>query len=266
MNEPHILSVFRTAKNPVNLKFVAQDSKGIVADQRQGVALQGHVRRLRESNETRPCTGACEDRRLYSMRRRMTSGASSIRRRNTGVNVNPMSWFSPRRRLATAGYVAGGAAAGGAAAAASVRRRGTSTNPYATSNPYGASNPYGVSSMRRRRTMGYSPGYGGSYSNPYSSSIGSYGYPSSTYAAQSFGGHIPMSVPYGYTGANAYSGSSGTEIALAAGAGLLAGYAGSHLLHHHHHWYGYSQSDMYNMRCTSGPERFRGHLNHLKAC
>lgn len=36
---------------------------------------------------------------------------------------------------------------------------------------------------------------------------------------------MPTATPYGYTGANAYSSSSGLPIALAAGAGLLVGSA-----------------------------------------
>ena len=268
--EPHILTIFRTAKSPVNLNFVARDSKGIIADQGQGLALQGHYRRLNEevasspSSKTNATSMDCEDcesgRKLWSMRRRISSGSSSMRRRSGSVNMNPMSWFSPRRRRAAAvgpvgGYGAttavAGAAAGTAAqlAAGSSRRRGTYMAP---GSPYTTAG----SSLHRRRhypQAGYA-GYGGSYHNPYTSYLGPYGYPSSTYASQMFGGRMPMATSYGYSGANAYSSGSGFPIALAAGAGLLASYAGSH--HHHwyhdHHWYGYSQDDMYNMQCTSG--------------
>eukprot|EP00913_Durusdinium_trenchii_P035142 g32876.t1 len=49
--EPHILTIFRTAKNPVQLNFIARDARGIIADQRQGVSLQGHARRARRLAE-----------------------------------------------------------------------------------------------------------------------------------------------------------------------------------------------------------------------
>lgn len=211
------------------------------------MTLQGHARRLESegtlsnltgaaSNGTvdrqGPCpSGDCErsaERILFSMRRR-TSG--SMRRRTGGispVNINPMSWFSPRRRRALSPTAAAGVAYGGAAVA-SARRRGTGPTAPVTN------------SFHRRRSQG---GYGG-YSNPYSSYSAPYGYPSSSWAYQSFGGHMPMATPYGYTGASAYSSSSGLPIALAAGAGLLGGYAAGH-------WHGYSQADMYNMQCASG--------------
>lgn len=268
--EPHILSVFRTAEHPVQLSFVAKDANNIVADQRSGVTLQGHARRLQTKeqlqlsnlteNKTflRPCAGKeCPEvvRRLYSMRRR---ASTSMRRRGSikPININPMSWFTPRRRRAYSATGAAAAAYGGAAAGAA-RRRGT-TPTGDTGAGAGAVGGGSYSSVRRRiSSMGTSsfhrrrstPGFGGSYSNPYSSYSAPYGYPSSGWAYQSFGGHMPTSTPYGYTGASAYSSSSGVEIALAAGAGLLAGYA---LGHHHHHWNGYSQADMFGMQCISG--------------
>ena len=306
--EPHILTVFRTAKNPVELSFLAKDSNDIVADQRTPVTLQGHARRL-QINQTSQlqlapgngtqkapanaangtfwshCTGKdCPEgrlRRLYSMRRRMSS---SIRRRNGGIkpiNINPMSWFSPRRRRALPG-AAGGAAVATGAGLVGARRRGTApvapapgtvtpANPYDTTGT-GAS----YSSVRRRiSTMGttnsfhrrrsYQGGYGGSYSNPYSSYSAPYGYPSSNWAYQSFGGHMPTATPCGYTEANAYSSSSGLPIALAAGAGLLVGSAmGHHSGHYGHYWHGYSQGDMYKMQCASGPVMSK--LNNISTC
>ena len=235
------------------------------------MTLQGHARRLQTKeqlqlsnlteNKTflRPCAGKeCPEvvRRLYSMRRR---ASTSMRRRGSikPININPMSWFTPRRRRAYSATGAAAAAYGGAAAGAA-RRRGTAPTGD-TGAGAGAVGGGSYSSVRRRiSSMGTSsfhrrrstPGFGGSYSNPYSSYSAPYGYPSSGWAYQSFGGHMPTSTPYGYTGANAYSSSSGVEIALAAGAGLLAGYA---LGHPHHHWNGYSQADMFGMQCISGP-------------
>ena len=270
--EPHILTVFRTAKNAVELSFVARDSNGIVADQRSPVTLQWHARRLTERSQSLPLSnftganGTQESvRRLYGMRRRMSS---SMRRRGGGgikpVNFNPMGWFSPRRRraLTTAAGAAGATALGGMAAGSSARRRGTApTNPYPTSTGGSYSSirrrmaPMGTMGMHRRRSYQTQTGYGGSYSNPYSSYGAPYGYPSSSWAYQSFGGHMPTATSYGYTGANAYSGSSGLPIALAAGAGLLAGYAMGHHSHYNHYWHGYSQTDMYKMQCASGPAK-----------
>ena len=193
----------------------------MVADQKQGLTLQGHMRRL--------------SRKLYSMRRR--TGFTASRRRGSPLvpmSINPMSWFSARRR--TSALPAEARRRMVAPTGLAARRRGSYMGSAG-----------GMSSMSRRRS--YTSGSTG-YSNPYSSYMGAYGYPSPSYASQSFGGHMPITTSYGYSGANAYSGNM--PIALAAGAGLLAGYSGSHLLHHHSHWGGYSRDDMYKMPCTSG--------------
>lgn len=104
---------------------------------------------------------------------------------------------------------------------------------------------------QRRRTAGYDNKH---YSNPSNPAAGSYGYASQSAAASNFGGRLPTSTPYGYTGANAYSGrtgmGSGMQIALAGGGGLLAGMALSNLMHHS--WTGYSQQQMLSMPCSSG--------------
>lgn len=72
-----------------------------------------------------------------------------------------------------------------------------------------------------------------------------------------------MTTSYGYTGANAYKSNSGMKIAMAAGGGLLAGYAVSSMMHNMHNPYGYGYTDMSNpfgysraemlsMQCTAG--------------
>lgn len=116
----------------------------------------------------------------------------------------------------------------------------------------------------RRRSSFFSPrrrrGGGGSfvpnnhYSNPLSPSIGHYGYTNPNYAYHNYGGHTPMSTSYGYTGANAYSSGSGMKIALAGGAGLLAGLATSQLLHHSggSSFGGYTHAQMMQQDCTYG--------------
>lgn len=106
----------------------------------------------------------------------------------------------------------------------------------------------GSASGSRRRTFGYDNKV---HNNPSNPGAGNYGYQTPGAAASNFGGRIPTGTPYGYTGANAYSGSSGSgaKIAMAAGGGLLAGYLGSQLLHS---WTGYSRAEMLNMPCTSG--------------
>lgn len=81
--------------------------------------------------------------------------------------------------------------------------------------------------------------------------MGKYGYANQNYAYQNYGGHMPMTTPYGYSGANAYQGGSGSgmKIALAGGAGLLAGIAANKLMHH---WGGYSREQIMNAPCSTG--------------
>ena len=159
-----------------------------------------------------------ETRRLSS-RRRFGGGSSyssySSPRRRT-PSPSPAPYSSPRRRTGTPSTASSGSA--------------------------------GVSGSRRR-TYGYDNKV---YNNPSNPGAGNYGYTTSGAAASNFGGRIPSSTPYGYTGANAYSGSSGSagKIAMAAGGGLLAGYLGSQLLHNS--WTGYNREQMLNMPCTSG--------------
>eukprot|EP00439_Symbiodinium_sp_Y106_P015938 s2427_g2.t1 len=253
--EPHIFTIFRTAKSSVSLSFIARDATGkVVTDQSNGIALHaGTYRRLSGLTGSEDTNASA--RELWGMRRRMSSGS----RRRTGsgggggINLNPTTWFSPRRRISTPTYpaastgigsprrriaavpaaAAGAGAAGAAGAYGSPRRRGTMA-PAPGGAGYGfsdrrrssvsAASGYGYSSVRRRRTY-IAGGSSSGYSNPYSSSyMGSYGYPSAGYAMSAFGGHTPLSTSYGYSGMNAYQGSSGYTIAMAGGAGLLAGY------------------------------------------
>ena len=81
--------------------------------------------------------------------------------------------------------------------------------------------------------------------------MGHYGYANQNYAYQNYGGQMPMTTPYGYSGANAYQGNSGNgmKIAIAGGAGLLAGIAANKLMHH---WGGYSQEQLMNAPCSRG--------------
>jgi len=81
--------------------------------------------------------------------------------------------------------------------------------------------------------------------------MGKYGYANQNYAYHNYGGHMPMTTPYGYSGANAYQGGSGSgmKIALAGGAGLLAGIAANKLMHH---WGGYSREQLMNAPCSTG--------------
>lgn len=158
--------------------------------------------------------------RRLSSRRCFSSGGSSYSspRRRT-PSPAPTSYSSPRRRAPG----------------------GTSPSPPSAVGAGGS----------RRRTFGTTG------SNPANPTAGNYGYQSSTAAASNFGGKIPTGTPYGYTGANAYSGSSGSgaKIAMAAGAGLLAGYVGSQLLSPS--WTGYSREQMLNFQCR-GPSSWTG--------
>ena len=143
---------------------------------------------------------------------------------------------------------------GGGSTYSSPRRRTPSPQPTSYSSPRrrtpsSPSPSPPVTTGSRRRTFGYD---NKAHNNPSNPAAGNYGYQTPTAAASNFGGKIPTGTPYGYTGANAYSGSSGSgaKIAMAAGAGLLAGYVGSQLLSPS--WTGYNREQMLNMPCRSG--------------
>ena len=94
--EPHIFTIFRTAKSSVSLSFIAKDATGkMVADQSNGITLHaGTYRRLAGLGSEDTNVSA---RELWGIRRRMSSGS----RRRTGggggggINLNPTTWFSP---------------------------------------------------------------------------------------------------------------------------------------------------------------------------
>jgi len=210
LSRPHIFTIFRTTNASVTLDFTATDSAGKEVAS-QSVILQQTSRRLSE---------------LQSNPRRLSS------RRRFGGGSSYSSYSSPRRRApappAPTSY-------------SSPRRRSTGPSPPSTGQVGQAGS--------RRRTFGYD---NKAYNNPSNPAAGNYGYQTSSAAASNFGGKIPTGTPYGYTGANAYSGSSGSgaKIAMAAGAGLLAGYVGSQLLTPS--WTGYSREQMMNFPCRSG--------------
>ncbi|OLQ01473.1 hypothetical protein AK812_SmicGene15770 [Symbiodinium microadriaticum] len=240
-HSPHILTVFRTTNASVTLAFEITDATGkVITDQSAGVSLQQVARRLGEVTEdvenlweeATVVQSALEEeappRQLSGRRRSYSGGYSSPRRRAVSSPrrraSSPSPPPSPPPPPASAGPVSG----------ASARRRG-----------------YTEPMSQRRRTAGYDNKH---YSNPSNPAAGSYGYASQSAAASNFGGRLPTSTPYGYTGANAYSGrtgmGSGMQIALAGGGGLLAGMALSNLMHHS--WTGYSQQQMLSMPCSSG--------------
>ncbi|CAE7205571.1 GND [Symbiodinium sp. CCMP2592] len=223
-------------ENPVTLSFVARDATGrTVVDQSAPITLQAVTarpgRRLEEEDEEEEETKEVAMRGLDSRRR---SSFSSPRRRIS----------SPRRRTMTDSR---------RRAVLDSRRRAADTSPRRR-----------VMADTRRRSSFFSPrrrrGGSGSfvpnnhYSNPLSPSIGHYGYTNPNYAYHNYGGHMPMSTSYGYTGANAYSSGSGMKIALAGGAGILAGLATSHLLHHYggSNSGGYTHAQMMQQDCTYG--------------
>ncbi len=198
----------------MTLDFTATDSAGKEVAS-QSVILQQTSRRLSELQSENSL------RRLSSRRRAGGFGggsgySGSPRRRAPAPPSPPSTYSSPRRRT------------------------GPSPSPPSTGVGQAGS---------RRRTFGYD---NKAHNNPSNPAAGNYGYQTSSAAASNFGGKIPTGTPYGYTGANAYSGSSGSgaKIAMAAGAGLLAGYVGSQLLTPS--WTGYSREQMMNFDCKSG--------------
>ncbi|OLQ01474.1 6-phosphogluconate dehydrogenase, decarboxylating [Symbiodinium microadriaticum] len=233
-SDPTIFTIFRTTMNPVTLSFIARDATGrTVVDQSAPITLQAVTarpgRRLEEDEE--------EETKEVAMR-----GLDSRRRSSFSSSRRRMS--SPRRRSTSDSR---------RRAVLDSRRRTADTSPRRR-----------VMADTRRRSSFFSPrrrrGGGGSfvpnnhYSNPLSPSIGHYGYTNPNYAYHNYGGHTPMSTSYGYTGANAYSSGSGMKIALAGGAGLLAGLATSQLLHHSggSSFGGYTHAQMMQQDCTYG--------------
>mmetsp|Transcript_43797 Transcript_43797/g.81763 ORF Transcript_43797/g.81763 Transcript_43797/m.81763 type:complete len:631 (+) Transcript_43797:60-1952(+) len=229
---PHIFTVFRTTNQSVTLAFEVTDATGkVITDQKAGVSLAKTARRLGEASEANDLldVSSAPPRQLSARRRGYSGGGSSYsspRRRSGGS-----SYTAPRRRAAPAPAPVPAPQAS-STVGASARRRGY-TEPVS----------------QRRRTAGYDNRI---YSNPSNPAAGSYGYANQATAASNFGGRLPSSTPYGYTGANAYSGrtGSGTQIALAAGGGLLAGMLVGNLMSTS--WTGYTKQEMLNMPCTSG--------------
>ena len=157
--EPHIFTIFRTAKSSVSLSFIARDATGkVVTDQSNGIALHaGTYRRLSGLTGSEDTNASA--RELWGMRRRMSSGS----RRRTGsgggggINLNPTTWFSPRRRISTPTYPAASTGIG------SPRRRIAAVPAAAAgAGAAGAAGAYG--SPRRRGTMAPAPG-GAGYKN-----------------------------------------------------------------------------------------------------
>ncbi|CAJ1400649.1 unnamed protein product [Effrenium voratum] len=256
-NLPHIFTVFRTTNGAVSLGFVARDAAGrMVTDQSGGLNLQPQgYRRLQGSDASAEAGEVGVRKLLFSPRRRY----SSPRRRYTDSRRRAPTTSSPRRRMTDERrrYMS------------SPRRRYMDSAPrrrYMDSAPrrryYDPSPRRRAATMETPRRRAYSSGRRrrssfSTYTNPYSPSIGQYGY-SPAYATHNYGGHMPMTTPYGYSGANAYQGSSGSamKIALAGGAGLLAGYAASHFMNgggsNQYQWGGYDQQQLLNAPCTSG--------------
>ena len=174
-----------------------------------------------------------------------------------------MSWFTPRRRraaAAAAGYGTAGAVAGATAGAAGAsRRRGSyspAPSPYASvTSPYGTSFKFSSTpfithrqDMEVRTTIRTLPTWVLMAIPALAMHL------RCLEATCRWPLHMAIQEPVPTQAVAVF------PIALAAGAGLLAGYGGSHLLHHHHHWYGYSQDDMYNKQCTSGRDNFLSHF------
>ena len=243
------------ANGEMTISFMARDASGrTIADQSAGISLQpvnpgmNYGRRL-SANDSSSIASAGDmkeqgflskserrpERRLSSRRR--SSFSSSRRRSYTDSRRRTMS--SPRRRVASPRRRAVLDTRRRTSAVTSPRRRATSVS---------YSRRRSISSSDRRRRSSFTSNY---YSNPSHPNMGKYGYANQNYAYQNYGGHMPMTTPYGYSGANAYQGGSGSgmKIALAGGAGLLAGIAANKLMHH---WGGYSREQIMNAPCSTG--------------
>ena len=255
--EPHVFTVFRTSNGGMTISFMARDASGrTIADQSAGISLQpvnpgmNYGRRL-GANDSLSIASAVDmkeqgflskseqrpERRLSSRRR---SSFSSSRRRSYTDSRRRSTMSSPRRRVLVSPR---------RRAVLDTRRRTSAvTSPRRRAMSVSSSRRRSISNSDRRRRSSFTSNY---YSNPSHPNMGKYGYANQNYAYQNYGGHMPMTTPYGYSGANAYQGGSGNgmKIALAGGAGLLAGIAANKLMHH---WGGYSREQLMNAPCSTG--------------
>ena len=251
-NSPHVFTIFRTTNSAMSISFMARDSAGrTIADQSGGLNLQpvtpgSYGRRLTNDTKRKGSLEVISERsksqdfltsaprRLSSRRRSFSSDSrrrsyTDSRRRTSVSSPRRRSMISDRRRTISDPR---------RRTVDSYRRRATTITDYRRRSSF--------SSERRRSTWSSQ-----SYSNPANPNFGNYGYANQNYAYHNYGGHMPMTTPYGYSGANAYQGGSGSgmKIALAGGAGLLAGIAANKMMHH---WGGYSRDQIMNSQCSSG--------------
>lgn len=229
--DPHIVSFLRTSTQALFMDFLVTDSST-------------PNRTLTAQNVTLQDLGATRGRKL-------TSGfEKSIPSEAADLDEGEADWMEK-----AAGHVvdvdeesnaeqgsddASSEPVGRFLSTSGTRRRSVGSSPSPSSPPFSsprrrsASTPHSVpasASPSRRRTAAPARDW-----NPQKPNAGSYGYPSSTAMNSNFGNRPPVTTGYGYSGAGAYTGNSGKNLALAAGAGVLAGVGGSYAYQRLHAW------------------------------
>lgn len=220
--DPHIVSFLRTSTQALSVDFLVTDSST-------------PNRTLTAQNVTLQYLGATLGRKLTSGLEESTPGAAA------DLDEEEADWMDQAaghvvdadgsddessepagRFLSTGGTRRRSVGSGSSPSSPSLgspRRRAASTPPAAPSSP------------SRRRTAAPARDW-----NPQKPTAGSYGYPSSTAMNSNFGNRPPVTTGYGFSGAGAYTGNSGKNLALAAGAGVLAGVGGSYAYQRMHAW------------------------------
>jgi len=252
--DPHILTFFRTSTNAVTLQYNLTDSstpENQTLDS-ANVTLRGlntsSARRLLDNGEEEgnnvevgsvdETAGLDEGESDVTVEQGDGDGARG--RRLGGFRRRSSSFSSPRRRSSSSSSSSSSSA--GATPA---------TSPAAGAGSFGQ--------HRRRAAPAAGPATAPAapasrWGNPQTPGGSSYGYASTSALNHNYGGRAPASTGYGYSGAGAYRGGSGAQIAMAAGAGVLAGVGAS-----------YAWSKLHNLMGSLGEECWAGD-QHYKSC
>jgi len=239
--DPHIVSFLRTSTQAVSLDFIVTDSstpnRTLTA---QNVTLQDlgatHGRKLTSGLEKSTPSEAedldevseYEDQEEADWMEEAAGHVVDVNEESNAEQGSDDESSEPAGRFLSTGGTRR------RSFGSSPRRRTSSPSspPFSSPRRRSASTPHSVpASPSRRRTAAPARDW-----NPQKPNAGSYGYPSATAKNSNFGNRPPVTTGYGYSGAGAYKKNSGAKLALAAGAGVLAGVGASYAYQRLHAW------------------------------
>mmetsp|Transcript_120006 Transcript_120006/g.299333 ORF Transcript_120006/g.299333 Transcript_120006/m.299333 type:complete len:516 (-) Transcript_120006:334-1881(-) len=238
-SDPHILTLFRTFTDSVSLQYSLTDSSS------------PENRTLDAANVTLRSLNASSSRRLHDADVESHGLVEAIPRTGPGgpdMHANEMvdgDEDAGGRRLH------GGFRRRRASSFSSPRRRSSPATGPAASPTTGAGT-WGQSRRRAPTSAAQAAGLAAPASSWGSQHVNSYHYPSSAALSHNYGGRQPVSTGYGYSGAGAYHGNSGTQIAMAAGAGALAGVGASYAWSRLPHFMG-----SFVEECSAGDQHYK---------